>query len=101
MIQWQPVIFNSLWIFGMAIILAGLSFQYWQARSDGLSLKDELAKPPFLASLWLGLVCVGAGLAGTSSRPWELVLWSVLAFFSLVNLVNASRVSRSGLDRGK
>ena len=66
MIQWQSFFFNSLWIFGMAVILASLSFQYWQARSDGLSLKEELGKPPVS-----NLAVVGSCICGRRPGRYE------------------------------
>jgi hypothetical protein len=91
MINWQSVIFNSFWILGLAIMLAALSYNYWLAKQEGRSLREQLGGRMFLRSFWLAMVLVGIGLAGTSQRNWELVIWIVLTVIALAMLIDLFR----------
>lgn len=91
MINWQSVIFNSFWIFGLAIILAALSYYYWQADQEGNRLRTELGGLGFQRVLWIGLVFIGIGLAGTSSHLWEIILWGLVTLIAIVSLLVSYR----------
>jgi hypothetical protein len=78
-IDWRNVLINSLWIAGLAMALAILSYADWQASVRGGGLRRVMRhvsqSPGFCAGLTL--VCVGAGL-GVSG--WvERLLWFLLA----------------------
>ena len=91
MINWQSVIFNSLWILGLAVLLAAFSYHYWVAAVSERPLREQLRKPGFLRFMWAALLLVCIGLAGTSQQLWEIVIWGVLALFALVNIAGLSR----------
>lgn len=84
MIPWWSVLLNTLWILGLALLLANLSFHGWLAQQEGSSLRQQFSKPQFLKYFWLGLLLIALGLAGTSDRLWERVIWLLLALVSLV-----------------
>jgi hypothetical protein len=86
MISWWSVLINTLWILGLALLLADLSFFSWQARQEGSSLRQQFNKPQFLKFFWLALLLFSLGQAGTGDRLWELALWLLLALLSLVRL---------------
>jgi hypothetical protein len=75
---------NGAWIVGLAVLLANASIQYEQARRDGQTLLQRLGDKSSLAVSWLGLGLVSAGLAATSSSPWETAIWVIAALYSLV-----------------
>jgi hypothetical protein len=89
MINWFSVAANSLWIVGLAVILAALSYTYWLAGYYDRPLRQELRRPPFLVFFLLGLLLVGAGLALTGQGWWQvlpaagLILACLAALFSL------------------
>ena len=91
MINWQSVIFNSLWILGLAVLLAALSYHYWVASVNKRPLREQFSQPDFLRLLWVALLLVCLGLAGTSQQNWEMIVWGVLALFALVNIAGLSR----------
>ena len=63
---------NSIWIAGLAVILAALSWARW---IDG---EDQGRRQPGLAlNLGLALFCVG--LAATGRGWWERALWGLLS----------------------
>ena len=89
MIAWASIFFNSLWIFGLSLILAAFSYQHWLAGLQGRKVRDQLRQGSFPMWGWTGLALVTAGLAGTSESTWETVLWLAFTllngFFALQN----------------
>lgn len=77
---------NSLWILGLALLLADLSFFSWLARQEGTSLRQQFNQPQFLKFFWLGLFLVALGLAGTSDPLWEQALWLLLGLLCVLRL---------------
>jgi len=79
MIDWWNVFTNALWITGLALALAVVSYVDWRAsrRDEGLraAIRYTLRSPGFFLGLALG--CLGAGLG---VRPWwERLAWLALA----------------------
>lgn len=91
MINWQSVIFNSFWIVGLATLVAALSYNIWQAEQDGLKLRRQLNKLGFRRALWLSVMLVTIGLAGTSQALWETILWTALSLTAVVILLVSYR----------
>lgn len=94
-INWRSVIFNSSWLIGLAILLASFSYYYWLAQQKNGRLRDQLNHPTFQQFYWLSFIFVGIGLAGTSQKMWEMVIWIIFTLFSVVNTIAAHRSSRA------
>jgi hypothetical protein len=73
MVNWLSVVANSFWIFGAAIILAGLSYHYWLAQQANEPLHQVLGRRSFQFILLSGLLLVGIGLAGTSQNTLQAI----------------------------
>jgi hypothetical protein len=73
------VIANSLWILGLAVLLAVLSWAHWAASTEGKRLHAVLGQHRTQQGLDLGLFLFCAGLAATGRAWWERVLWGLLA----------------------
>jgi hypothetical protein len=84
-INWQSVLINSFWITGLAILLAAFSYHYWLAAEENRRLREQLSQPGFQRFYWLSFVFIGIGLAGTSQRTWEMIVWIIFTLFSVVN----------------
>ncbi len=93
MIDWAGVATNSLWLLGLAVCLAVLSYADWSAHSANRRLRDVLNQPAFRAMLWSGLTlfCVGVALSG--GRWWERILWGVLAIMAAVEVWRAAPIA--------
>jgi hypothetical protein len=100
MIDWQSLFLNSLWILGLAILLAGFSYYYWLATESERPLRTLLQGRSFQQFAWLGLALVAAGLAGTSQQLWERLIWIFFILYSAVNFVSSRRGKDSSLDNG-
>ena len=93
MISWQSVFFTSLWIIGLAIILSALSYHYWLAQTRGRSLREQLRSRSFLGAFWIAILFFSIGLLGSSQQLWEIVIWSLLGLWAVINLVGLARSS--------
>lgn len=91
MINWQSVIFNSLWISGLTLLLAGFSYRYWEASQNNFTMRVQLSRPDFLRLLWVSVFLISIGLASTSQHLWEMAIWVGFALFSFGIIVVLSR----------
>ena len=80
-IDWFGVFSNGLWILGLAVGLAALSYADWRRRlsQPPLTLRQALGQPAFQAAWSLGLLLFCAGLALVSEPWWQAVAWAALA----------------------
>lgn len=90
-IDWFSVLINSLWILGLAILLASFSYQYWAAAEAKRPLRTQLNTPAFLKTFWLSFAFIGAGLVGTSQAWWETGIWTFFTLLSLFYLFTLGR----------
>jgi hypothetical protein len=88
----RVVLMNGLWIVGLSIIVASLSYFRYQAVIQDLPLRRQFTLPSFQVAVYLGVILIGLGLAGTSETAWEAVIWFA---FSLIALTGAVRAGRS------
>jgi hypothetical protein len=78
---------NGLWIAGLSVLLATLSWASWAAsleRADGVRLGTVLDRPGLRRAWGLGLVLFCAGMAATGRAWWEWTLWLVVAVASAI-----------------
>lgn len=79
MIDVRGVTANSLWILGLAVLLAALSWAHWVASTEKARYRTVLGRPRARRALALGFFLFCAGLAATGRAWWERALWGVLA----------------------
>jgi hypothetical protein len=78
MIDWLNVLFNSIWILGAAIALAVLSIAYYQSQRVGEKLGKTLSRSGFSLYLNIAGILFALGMALTSPRWWEILLWVIV-----------------------
>ena len=78
MIDWYHLAANALWILALAIALATISYASWVAGSKHQKLGDTIALPGYQISLDMAGILFSLGLAGTSERWWEVLLWLLI-----------------------
>lgn len=91
MIDVWGVVANSLWILGLAVLLAALSWANWAASVKKVRFRTALTRPGVQRALNLGLFLFCAGLAATGRAWWERVLWGLLAVAWVVQAWLAGR----------
>ena len=79
MIDWLNLVSNSLWIFGLVLALATISYASWQASTNHEKIRQTLGGPSIQIAFNLAGVLFCAGLAATSAKIYEIVLWTILA----------------------
>lgn len=114
MIDLWGVVANALWILGLALILAALSWANGVAVRERVPFRSALGRPGVRRALDGGLVLLCAGLAATARTRWEQALWGMLAigFGALAmwegwasrrpgGLEREGRVDATGVDGGQ
>jgi hypothetical protein len=84
MINWLKLIANSFWILGCALALATLSYASWQASVENEKMRMILSSPRYKISLYAAGTLFSIGLAATSDRIWEIILWIILTFLFII-----------------
>lgn len=99
-IDWFGVFSNGLWILGLAVALAAVSYADWRRRLNEprLTLRQALGQPSFQAAWSLGLLLFCAGLALTSAVWWQTAAWAALALAFLYLGGSALLQSRRGVS---
>ena len=77
MIQWGEIGINALWILGVALALAALSYRDWGAHRRGVPRLQALSAPVFLAPFAMGIVLVCVSLFFKARSPLERACWAV------------------------
>ncbi len=90
MIDLQAVLFDALWILGLAGGLATCSYLDWVRLQRGWRWRSLWDRPCFVVplSVSLALFCGGVGLSGATADPpdprWQTGVWGFLALLFVV-----------------
>ena len=87
LIDWGSLAANALWVVGLALALASLSFAYFEASSNQVRLGAILQQRRFDLTLNLAGILFCAGLAATSRQILEITLWVVLVILFLISML--------------
>lgn len=81
MIDWYGVFHNALWVLGLAIALASLSYSDWQRRTSEprVGFRAMLGQPGFQTAFSVGMVLFCAGIALGGAVWWQTLGWALLA----------------------
>lgn len=93
MIDVWAVAANTLWILGLSLLLAVVSWAYWRALEEGAAMRSVLARPTLRRGVDLALLLFCAGLAATSGRMWERMVWGLLTAVWVVQAGLAGRAA--------
>jgi hypothetical protein len=91
MIDVGVVAANGLWVLGLSLVLAALSWAYWRALEEGERLRRALARGGPRRTVDVGVFLFCAGLVATSRRTWEGVVWAALTGAWLIQALFAAR----------
>jgi protein-tyrosine phosphatase len=94
LIDWRMVGFASLWITGLAVVLATLGFVDYSAGLADRKFRQEVGRPDYQAAINIGLTAFSLGLLGSSRTWWETALWGVLAVAFAAFAIQALRRQR-------
>jgi hypothetical protein len=96
MIDWVLVGLHALWILGLSIMLAVVSFHNWLRQESGRTFSEQMRVPtcmlPLNAGLWL--VTLSFVLL-PMFRWWERALWGALLVATTERFWRAWRTWRS------
>ncbi len=92
MIDWVNLGSNALWIVGLSIALATLSYASWDASNHHEKLRARLKRPGLMMSLNLAGLIFCLGMAATSGSILVVILWLILA------ITFATQIFAAGLN---
>ncbi|MFN2108162.1 MAG: hypothetical protein ACK2UI_00750 [Anaerolineae bacterium] len=78
MIDVWGVFSNSLWILGLAVLLAVWSYASYEASRRKQKVRHVMHELGYALALNAGMVLFLAGMATTEDRWWARVLWIVI-----------------------
>jgi hypothetical protein len=84
MIDWFSLAANALWILACAIALATLSYASWVASLRQEKILRILVLPKYQITIKLAGILFCLGLAGTSSKWWEIIIWLIICALFIV-----------------
>jgi hypothetical protein len=87
-IDWTHLLANALWIFGVSVILATLSYASWQSSIDGEKFSKHLRTPNIQLGLNFGGFLFSAGLTVTTDIIWQKILWGFLSCIFLIQIAS-------------
>jgi hypothetical protein len=85
---------NGLWIVGLALALAAVSWARWRAAVERPSFRAILRQAEVARALYGGLALFCAGLAATGQAWWEWMLWGGLTLYWTIKVLLQGRASR-------
>lgn len=77
-IDLSGVFFNSLWILGLAVLLATWSYAYYEAGKVKGKVRDKFQEFGYALALDAGMALFIAGMATREDRWWGRLLWIAL-----------------------
>jgi DMSO/TMAO reductase YedYZ heme-binding membrane subunit len=75
MIDWLNVLYNFLWILGLAVLLTAFSLAYWLVGLEARPLRQGLSEPPFRLAIAAGIVLFALGLMLIVTPWWYKIGW--------------------------
>jgi hypothetical protein len=79
MIDWRGVGFATLWIVGLAVLLAAVSLADYEAHQRQARLRTVLGGGGYPLALNAALTLFCLGMLGSGRAGWEKALWLGLA----------------------
>ena len=79
LIDWRLVAFSALWLTGLAVLLAVVSFADYLAAQQHLRTRAVLVWPGSQAATYMGFLLFCLGLLGLAHPWWQQLLWGLLA----------------------
>ena len=84
MIDWEQVATNGLWVLGVSVVLAVLSYHDWMRRTTVGGRSNVFTQSSFQVCWALGMFLTSTGWALSQSiRWWDELLFLVLGAFFL------------------
>jgi hypothetical protein len=105
MIDWTSLLFNSLWIFGLALLLAHWSFTQYETSVNGVASQNSESpsatadgqssdKATTATIVWIGLGLVGIGILGNSELVWERIVWAIYTIAVIANAIYSTYIQK-------
>ena len=95
LIDWYTVGVSTLWIVGLAQLLATLSFAHGLTVGQAKSMRQILSELPFRLSITAGIVLFALGMLLSAEAIWEKIGWGVVIALAVWDGVVGWRAARA------
>ena len=85
MIDYGKVLSTTIWILGLSVVLATISFARYESVKEKINIKKYINKRNYNVSLVIGFILFCVGIALSDPRWWAKVLWIILAIIVLLH----------------
>jgi hypothetical protein len=98
MVTLQNVLVDTLWVIGLAGLLATISDRAWRRHRHQWSWRQAYATPRARLAVSFSPLLVCSGAAGRSilsrhpGEPWPAVVWVILSILYIIQTVSYARV---------
>lgn len=100
MIDWFNVLYNFLWILGLALLLTVFSLAHWLAEQQKKSLRQNLAEPPYRLAIAAGFMQFALGLTLLMEPWWYKIGWIGVMALSFWEAITAWKEWAANTKRG-
>ncbi len=97
MVNALDILFNALWVLGLAILLAVWSYARYNTQVKGIRVREKFNELNYALVLNVGLLLFLCGMALTEDRWLAKILWVLLAVAVIVE--SALRIQRNRKER--
>ena len=91
MIDYSQLLFNSLWVLGLALILTAVSFAQFESSQRSEKLFSNLKRPGYALVIYLGFLLICLGFFLKDSRWLIKILWGGLALLASIQFLGYRR----------
>jgi hypothetical protein len=91
MIIWLDLVQHTLWIVGLAILLATFSLAHWTAGLQERGLQQSLLQPAYRLTIAVGIIAFALGLMFLAEALWLKIAWMGVIVLSLGEGISAGR----------
>jgi hypothetical protein len=96
MLDWKGIGVNALWVIGLALCLAAVSYADWWAHCRRISRRRAWGTSVFLTPFCAGLTLVSTSVFLGASSGIERILWAVWSLLLAGYTISAWRRSGQG-----
>jgi hypothetical protein len=87
MIDWWGLFANTLWVVGLAAILAAFSLANYRARTEQVPVRQRLQGFGFQIPFCSGMILFGFGLLFSGQDWWEKAIGGLVALAFVVEVI--------------
>jgi len=91
-IPWGRIISNFVWILGMAVILAALSYHEFLAHIQQAKRVEVFKRDSFKKPSLLGIILIAAGISASAHKLWLTIVFGIVALLFIILTIKIIKI---------